>query len=93
MGYKLITDLLGRALLLQSFSLGSCSILIRSTHVYGIVATESTVPRKHIRTQHTCIKPFEIQNENNREREKERQEKEFSSLHPMILPRWGTLFT
>lgn len=52
----LVTNLFGRTILFQCFSLCCCTILVGTAYVNNIVIPKTTVPSKHIGTQHTCSK-------------------------------------
>lgn len=52
----LVTDLLRSTILLHSLSLGSSTILIGTTYVQSIVATQSAVAGKNISAQNTWNK-------------------------------------
>ena len=50
----LVTDLLGRALLLQGLGLGGRPVLVGAAYVDGGVPPQPAVPREHVGAEHAC---------------------------------------
>ena len=50
---QLITNLLGRTLLLHCLGLGGGAVLIGAANVNGVIAPQPAVPREHIGAQNT----------------------------------------
>lgn len=52
--YVLVTNLFGRAILFQCFSLSCSAVFISTADVNSIVTTKAAVSSKHISAQHAC---------------------------------------
>jgi len=50
----LVTDLLGRALLLQGLGLGGRPVLVGAAYVDRVVPPQPAVPRKHVSAEHAA---------------------------------------
>jgi hypothetical protein len=96
----LVANLFRRAILFHGLGFCGRPVLICSTHVYRIVAPKPAVPSKHISTQHTFPKE---KKKTHRYQKTNTSMKIFAflsgakqrtrELHPMMLPRCGTLLT
>lgn len=51
---SLVTDLLGRALLLQGLGLGGRPVLVGAAYVDRVVPPQPAVPREHVGAEHAC---------------------------------------